>query len=81
MLFSSGLIAGASVAGMTVALLQLSDTTRGWLNVVNFAARLGALADSDLFAFALFLGLSGILWLVAIEKVLAPKPEATGAAK
>jgi hypothetical protein len=80
-LFSSGLIAGASVAGMAVALLQLSDTTRGWLNAVNLAERLGALANSDLLAFALFLGLAGILWLVAIEKLLAPAPEAVGGAK
>jgi putative OPT family oligopeptide transporter len=77
-LFSSGLIAGASVAGMTVALLQLSDGTRAFMQKLNVAALIPAFAESDLAAFLLFLGLAGVLYLVSNEYLLADKPAAKG---
>jgi len=76
-LFSSGLIAGASVAGMAVAMMQLTEPTR----VVLAAARLGGLvpglAGSDLAAFLLFLGLPGCSgwWRPSGSSGLAPAPE------
>jgi putative OPT family oligopeptide transporter len=69
-LFSSGLIAGASVAGMAVALMQLSEPTRRALEAAAFGQRWPALAASDALSLALFLGLGAILWAVATERVL-----------
>ena len=73
-LFSSGLIAGASVAGMAVAMMQLTEPTRALLGAVNLGGLYPPLATSDVFAFVLFLGLAALLWLVALGKVLkSPK--------
>src|SRR5437762_1036077 len=66
-LFSSGLIAGASVTGTILAMLQLSQPTRNFLKAINFTALVGAFGASDLFAFLLFLGLAVVLLLVASE--------------
>jgi hypothetical protein len=76
-LFSSGLIAGASVAGMAVAMMQLSEPTRKLLGAVNLGGLYPPLSTSDALAFALFLGLGALLWLVAIGKVLR-SPAGTG---
>src|SRR5712691_11010856 len=46
-LFSSGLIAGASVTGTILAMLQLSEPTRNFLRSINVAGKLGAFAGSD----------------------------------
>jgi putative OPT family oligopeptide transporter len=74
-LFSSGLIAGASVAGMGVAMMQLSEPTRRLLGVVNLGGLNPALAGSDLFSILLFGGLAALLWLVAIGRILrSPEP-------
>ncbi len=69
-LFSSGLIAGASVAGMTVALMQLSEPTRTALAAVNVGQLFPAFAQSDVAALLLFLALAGVLYLVAGERLL-----------
>ncbi|TMD63310.1 MAG: peptide transporter, partial [Chloroflexi bacterium] len=74
-LFSSGLIAGASVTGTILAMLQLSEPTRNFLRNINLTAMLGAFATSDLAAFLLFLGLAVILFLVASERVLRSAPD------
>ncbi len=68
-LFSSGLIAGASVAGMAVAMMQLSEPTRRMLAAVDLSHLSPSLARSDLFAILMFLGLSALLGLVAHGKV------------
>ena len=67
-LFSSGLIAGASVAGMAVAMMQLSEPTAAALRAVNLSPLVPGLAQSNLFALLLFLGLAGILWMVAVSR-------------
>ena len=47
-LFSSGLIAGASVIGTVLAFLQLSEPTRNFLNSINVSAKIPGFATSDL---------------------------------
>src|SRR5205085_7369815 len=74
-LFSSGLIAGASVTGTILAMLQLSEPTRNFLRGINVTASLGAFASGDLAAFLLFLGLAVILFLVASERLLRSAPD------
>jgi putative OPT family oligopeptide transporter len=69
-LFSSGLIAGASVTGTVLAMLQLSEPTRNFLRAINVSEKLGAFATSDVLAFLLFLGLAAVLFLVASERLL-----------
>src|SRR5438105_1451550 len=74
-LFSSGLIAGATVTGPILAMLQLSDTTRGWLQAVNVQARIPGFANSDLVSLLLFLGLAAVLYLVASGRLLRSAPD------
>src|SRR5438477_5565002 len=74
-LFSSGLIAGASVTGTILAMLQLSEPTREFLRKINVTETLGWFASSDLVAFLLFLGLAAILYLVAHETLLKGAPD------
>ncbi|TMA28364.1 MAG: oligopeptide transporter, OPT family [Deltaproteobacteria bacterium] len=69
-LFSSGLIAGASVIGTILAFLQLSETTRNFLGRINVSAKIPAFAASDLVSLLLFLGLGAVLWAVASERLL-----------
>jgi putative OPT family oligopeptide transporter len=69
-LFSSGLIAGASVTGMAVAMMQLTEPTRTLLVAAQLGARWPGLAQSDLAALLLFLALGAVLWLVATERLL-----------
>ena len=69
-LFSSGLIAGATVTGTVLAMLELSKTTRDALHGINLAEKLGRFAASDLVSFLLFLGLAAVLFLVASERLL-----------
>jgi putative OPT family oligopeptide transporter len=75
-LFSSGLIAGASVIGTLLAFLQLSETSRAWLDKVNVSTRIPGFANSDLVSLVLFLGLAGVLWLVATDRWLGEKKPA-----
>jgi len=76
-LFSSGLIAGASVAGMLVALAQLPDSSRDLMAKLNVGRLIPGFAGSDLAAFVLFLGVGLVLYLVANEYVLkGPQAEA-----
>ncbi len=74
-LFSSGLIAGASVTGTLLAMLQLSEPTRNFLRGINVTEKLGRFAASDLVSFLLFLGLAGVLFLVASERLLRSAPD------
>jgi putative OPT family oligopeptide transporter len=69
-LFSSGLIAGASIVGMVVAMMQISDTTRGWLERMSLSALIPRFAESDLASFLLFCALGAVLYLVANEWLL-----------
>jgi putative OPT family oligopeptide transporter len=75
-LFSSGLIAGASVTGTLLAFLQLSETTRHWLDSINVSAKIPGFANSDLVSLLLFLALGFILWMVATERFLGDKKTA-----
>jgi putative OPT family oligopeptide transporter len=75
-LFSSGLIAGASVTGTLLAFLQLSDTTRAWLDAINVSAKIPGFANSDLVSLLLFLALGACLWAVATERLLGDKKPA-----
>jgi putative OPT family oligopeptide transporter len=72
-LFASGLIAGASVIGTILAFLQLSDTTRNFLNSINVSAVIPGFATSDLVSLLLFCALGAVLWAVATERWLKPK--------
>jgi hypothetical protein len=74
-LFSSGLIAGASVTGTILAMLQLAEPTREFLRKINVTDSLGWFGTSDLVAFLLFLGLAAILYLVAHETLLRGAPD------
>src|SRR3954466_3058437 len=69
-LFSSGLIAGASVVGTLLAFLQLSEPTRNFLNAINVSNRIPGFAQSDLVSLLLFLGLGAVLWAVSTERLL-----------
>jgi putative OPT family oligopeptide transporter len=69
-LFSSGLIAGASVIGTVLAFLQLSEPTRNALAAVNVSGRLPGLAGSDLASRVLSLLLGAVLWAVATGRGL-----------
>ena len=71
-LFSSGLIAGASVIGTVLAFLQLSEPTRDFLNAINLGGGIPGFANSDLASLLLFCGLGVVLWAVATERWLAP---------
>jgi hypothetical protein len=73
-LFSSGLIAGASVAGMVVALAQLPDSSRDLMAKLNVGRFIPGFAGSDLAAFILFLGVALVLYLVANEYLLKGPP-------
>jgi putative OPT family oligopeptide transporter len=72
-LFASGLIAGASVIGTILAFLQLSESTRNFLNSVNVGGVIPGFATSDLASLLLFCALGAILWAVATERWLQPK--------
>jgi len=72
-LFASGLIAGAAVIGTVLAFLQLSETTRNFLNSVNVGGAFPGFANSDLVSLVLFLCLGAVLWAVATERFLALK--------
>jgi uncharacterized oligopeptide transporter (OPT) family protein len=79
-LFSSGLIAGASVAGMLIALAQLPDSSRDLMAKINVGRFIPGFAGSDLAAFILFLGVALVLYLVANEYLLKdPQAEASHA--
>jgi putative OPT family oligopeptide transporter len=70
-LFSSGLIAGGAIAGMTLAILAgFSDEISSSLNLSEFA---GAIADSDLVALGLFLALGAVVYGVGREKLFVGK--------
>jgi len=71
-LFSSGLIAGGSVTGMLIALVQLRPWGEELVQRINLAERF-PLAASDLLSILLFLGLAAVLWLVASERFLASR--------
>ena len=71
-LFASGLIAGASVIGTILAFLQLSDTTRNFLNSINVGGVIPGFATSDLVSLLLFCALGAVLWAVATERWLKP---------
>jgi len=71
-LFSSGLIAGASILGTIVALLQIPEWGEAFLRFIDIGARYPKLQESNLLPCVLFLGLSAILWAVANERWLAP---------
>jgi hypothetical protein len=72
-LFSSGLIAGGSIAGMLVAFA--SGASEKLMSAADWSAVLPALSGSDLFAFLLFALLAAVLYMVARELWLSqPKP-------
>ena len=72
-LFSSGLIAGASVIGTILAFLQLSEPTRNFLASINVSSKIPGFAGSDLVSLLLFLGLGAVLWAVATERLLGTR--------
>jgi uncharacterized oligopeptide transporter (OPT) family protein len=71
-LFSSGLIAGASVTSMMVALVQLTEGGERLVHAMNLSALL-PLFGSDLFSILVFMGLSAVLWAVATERFLGDR--------
>ncbi len=72
-LVSSGLIAGGSIAGMLVAFASGASET--FMSTINLGKHFKAFAESDLISFVCFLGLSGFLWLVATDRLLASSDE------
>lgn len=69
-LFASGLIAGASVTGMVLAMMQLSEPTRRLLRVADLSSHLPRLSRSDGAALLAFLAAAAVLWLVATGRLL-----------
>ncbi len=72
-LFSSGLIAGASVAGMGVAMMQLTGPTQAILAALDFGAVAPSLTRGNSLSLVLFAGLAGVLWLVATGRILGAR--------
>ena len=72
-LFSSGLIAGGSVTGMILALIQLRPAGERFVKAINLSEAIPTLSGSDLFSILLFLALATVLYLVATERFLAEK--------
>jgi uncharacterized oligopeptide transporter (OPT) family protein len=72
-LFSSGLIAGGSVTGMVLALIQLRPIGERFAKAINVSESIPTLSGSDLFTILVFLGLGVVLWLVATERFLGRK--------
>jgi len=69
-LVSSGLIAGGSIGGMLVAFA--SGASDSLMTKLNLGRHVPSFAESDLWAFALFLGVAAFLYLVANEYLLKP---------
>lgn len=72
-LFSSGLIAGGSVTGMVLALIQLRPAGERFVKAINLSEAIPTLSGSDLFSILLFLALAAVLYLVSTERFLAEK--------
>ena len=72
-LFSSGLIAGGSVTGMILALIQLRPAGESFVKAINLSEAIPVLSGSDLFSILLFMALAAVLYLVATERFLAEK--------
>ncbi|MFZ4713274.1 MAG: OPT family oligopeptide transporter [Bacteriovoracaceae bacterium] len=66
-LFSSGLIAGGSIAGILLALTQVSP---GVAEKLNFSAAMGAFATSDLVSLLIFLAAGGVLYRIGKQKAV-----------
>ena len=64
-LFSSGLIAGGSIAGILLALTQV---TPGLSEKLNFSQLVGNFATSDLISSLIFLVAGGILFRIGTKK-------------
>jgi uncharacterized oligopeptide transporter (OPT) family protein len=64
-LFSSGLIAGGSIAGILLALTQV---TPGLSEKLNFSQLVGNFATSDLISSLIFLVTGGILFRIGSKK-------------
>ena len=76
--FSSGLIAGATITGMAVALCYLTEPSKWLVNHLDLSAHFPAVAEaakSDVLALGLFLVLAAVLWLVSTERILAGTAE------
>ena len=69
-LVSSGLIAGGSIGGMLVAFA--SGASDSLMSTLNLGKHVPGFAESDFWAFALFLGVAAFLYLVANEYLLKP---------
>ncbi len=66
-LLSSGLIAGASIAGVSLAFANFSE---GLIKGMDLSATFPALAQSNIFAIAIFAALSVFVYLVGRGKIL-----------
>ena len=77
-LVSSGLIAGGSIGGMLVAFA--SGASDSLMSKVNLGKHLPNFAESNFWAFALFLGMAAFLYLVANEYLLKPADDDPGPA-
>jgi putative OPT family oligopeptide transporter len=75
-LFSSGLIAGGTLTAMLLAMAELTTSTHAAVAALSLQAAFPLAADSDLFALLAFLALAAALWLVATERLLAPRKSA-----
>ncbi|WP_408096590.1 OPT family oligopeptide transporter [Peredibacter sp. HCB2-198] len=64
-LFSSGLIAGGSIAGILLAITQIMP---GVSDALDFSGKMGGMATSDLFATLVFGGAAAILFAVGRKK-------------
>jgi hypothetical protein len=70
-LFSSGLIAGGAIAGMTLAIIAGASVALS--EKLDLSHLVGAFGQSDLVALLLFVGLAGVVYAVGREKLLAAK--------
>ena len=64
-LFSSGLIAGGSIAGILLAVTQIMP---GVSEKLDFSGKMGGMATSDLFAILVFGGAAAILFAIGRKK-------------
>ncbi len=64
-LYSSGLIAGGSIAGISLAILSIKE---GWLSAVDLSTVFPSLAGSDLFAVSMFALIAAFLVRAGLQK-------------
>jgi putative OPT family oligopeptide transporter len=69
-LYSSGLIAGGAIAGITVAFLNFRED---WVDLINVGKRFHLLEESLLLAYAVFFVMAFVLYRIAVKGIRPAK--------